>query len=121
PARSDVGHARAADRRGAGRQPLTDRSTVPRRSLLVAAMIAIGAVAAAQGFRFRGFGGERPNSAFVQPNPPYDGRFVFLRVNYHTAPGGFWYGGLPAWAHGYPLAEQTLLRILKEGTYIHTR
>src|ERR1700730_6047281 len=64
------------------------------------------------------FFGESPTTGFTHPNPPYDARFVFLRVNYETAPGGFWYGGLPAWSHGYPLAEQNLMRILNEVTYI---
>lgn len=97
----------------------------PRRLLsfylavLVVASLAV--VASAQGRRFGRFGGERPNSEFIQQNPTYDGRFVFLRANYQTAPGGFWYGGLPAWAHGYPLAEQNLLRIIKEITLIDPR
>ena len=94
---------------------------VSGRVIVTVLVVSVAALAAAQGFRFRSFGGERPNSAFVQPNPQYDGRFVFLRVNYHTAPGGFWYGGLPAWAHGYPLAEQNLMRILNEVTYINPR
>jgi hypothetical protein len=78
----------------------------------------VAVTALAQGRRFGRFFGESPASGFIQPNPPYDGRFVFLRVNYETAPGGFWYGGLPAWSHGYPLAEQNLMRILNEVTYI---
>ena len=89
-----------------------------RRLFIAGVVLLVAAVAVAQGRRFRGFGEERPNAAFIQPNPPYDGRFVFLRVNYETAPGGFWYGGLPAWSHGYPLAEQNLMRILNEVTYI---
>lgn len=47
-------------------------------------------------------------------NIPYDGRFTFVRVRYETAPGGFWAGGRPSWVHGYPLAEQNLMRILKD-------
>jgi hypothetical protein len=78
----------------------------------------VAVTALAQSQRFGRFFGESPASGFIQPNPPYDGRFVFLRVNYETAPGGFWYGGLPAWSHGYPLAEQNLMRILNEVTYI---
>src|SRR6476659_6306611 len=38
------------------------------------------------------------------PNIPYDGRFTFVRLKYTTAPGGYWYGGWPAWGHGYPIA-----------------
>ena len=45
---------------------------------------------------------------------PYDGRLVFARLKYTTAPGGFYYRGLPAWAHGYPRAETNLMRIVAE-------
>ena len=45
-------------------------------------------------------------------NAPYDGRFTFVRLAYETGPGGYYYYGLPAWAHGYPSAEQSLLKIL---------
>src|SRR5689334_2757249 len=47
-------------------------------------------------------------------NLPYDGRFTFLRVRYTSAPGGYWAGGRPSWVHGYPLAEQNLMRIMKD-------
>ncbi|MGE3508617.1 MAG: hypothetical protein AB7N65_07010, partial [Vicinamibacterales bacterium] len=90
-----------------------------RAPLAVLLLLAIAVTSAAQGRRFRRFRDGIPKSAFVQENPRYDGRFVFLRANYQTAPGGFWYGGLPAWAHGYPLAEQNLLRILKEVTLLN--
>ncbi len=90
---------------------------------LAAAIIAVGLAAAiaAQGRRFGRVRGDLANADVARPNPAYDGRFVFLRANYQTAPGGFWYGGLPAWAHGYPLAEQNLLRILEEVTFIDPR
>ena len=52
------------------------------------------------------------------PNIPYDGRFTFVRLNYTTLPGGYFYGGMPAWAHGYPIAEQNLMRIMKEVSYL---
>jgi Domain of unknown function (DUF4159) len=69
--------------------------------------IALAAVAAAQ------FGGPR-GPFHERPNIPYDGRFTFVRVKYSTAPGGYWYGGWPAWGHGYPLAEQNLMNIMNE-------
>ncbi|MFN7980711.1 MAG: DUF4159 domain-containing protein [Vicinamibacterales bacterium] len=47
-------------------------------------------------------------------NVPYDGRYTFARVRYTPAPGGTWAGGRPSWVHGYPLAEQNLMRIMKE-------
>jgi hypothetical protein len=49
-----------------------------------------------------------------RPNIPYDGRFTFVRAKYTTAPGGYWYGGWPAWGHGYPIAEQNLMNIMNE-------
>ena len=54
-------------------------------------------------------------------NAPYNGQFTFVRVNYTTAPGGYWYQGLPAWSHGFPLAEQNLMRILNEITDLGPR
>ena len=47
-------------------------------------------------------------------NVPYDGRFTFVRVRYAPAPGGFWPGRRPSWIHGYPLAEQNLMKIMNE-------
>jgi hypothetical protein len=51
-------------------------------------------------------------------NIPYDGRFTFVRVKYTTAPGGYWAGGRPAWVHGYPLAEQNLMKIMNEVSFL---
>jgi Domain of unknown function (DUF4159) len=48
------------------------------------------------------------------PNLPYDGRFTFARLRYTVAPGGYYYRGLPAWAHGYSHAEENLLAITHE-------
>lgn len=61
-------------------------------------------------FRFRGDIGQK--------NIPYDGRFTFVRVRYTPTPGGHWAGGMPSWVHGYPLAEQNLLRIMKEVSFL---
>src|SRR5262245_30092037 len=78
-------------------------STVAAFSLAMAAL--------AQDFGFR----DGPRGPFhVMPNVRYDGKFTFVRITYQTAPGGYWYGGWPAWAHGYPLAEQNLMRIMNE-------
>ena len=65
---------------------------------------------------FGGFGGRWVPFA-IQPNAHYDGRFTFVRVKYETAPGGYWWRGLPSWAHGYPLAEQNLMKIMNEVSY----
>ena len=57
--------------------------------------------------------------------PSYDGRFMFARVKYTSGPGGYYYRGLPAWAHGYvpssegDRAELNLTRILKEVSYLN--
>src|SRR5689334_5615167 len=48
----------------------------------------------------------------IPPNTKYDGRFTFVRVKYETAPGGYWWRGQPAWAHGYPTAEANLMQIM---------
>src|SRR5579863_10507899 len=56
-------------------------------------------------------------------NVRYDGRFTFARVKYTTGPGGYYYCGLPAWAHGYAScrggtrAERSLMQIMKEISY----
>jgi hypothetical protein len=89
-----------------------------RRILLTAlgalAMAGTAMVVAAQGRGF-GFGyGPQVDEASLIHNVPYDGRYTFARVRYATGPGGYYYGGLPAWAHGYPRAEEHLLQILGE-------
>src|SRR5262249_22326750 len=53
------------------------------------------------------------------PTIPYDGRFTFVRLKYTTAPGGYWYGGWPAWGHGYPLSEQNLMRVMNEVSFLN--
>jgi len=65
------------------------------------------------------FGGGPRGPFRVLPNVSYDGRFTFVRLRYTTAPGGFWYGGWPAWGHGYPLAEQNLMRIMNELSFLN--
>lgn len=62
----------------------------------------------------RGFRGVAPDP--VIQVVPYDGRFTFARLKFTTGPGGFYYMGLPAWAHGYPKAENNLVRITREIT-----
>src|SRR4029077_19596033 len=53
-------------------------------------------------------------SAPVIHNVAYDGQFTFVRVKYETAPGGYWAGGRPSWVHGFPLAEENLMRIMND-------
>ena len=84
-----------------------------RRPLLTAAGILLVAIAGLaqrrEQFEF-GYGMREP----AIRNVPYDGQFTFVRVKYETAPGGFWAGGRPSWVHGYPIAEQNLMRIMND-------
>jgi len=81
----------------------------------VFAIVGLLAAAAAAVAQF-GF----PRGPFHEyPNIPYDGRFTFVRLKYTTAPGGYWYSGWPAWGHGYPLAEQNLMKIMNEVSFLN--
>ena len=88
-------------------------SSTPGRGRIIVivalAVVALSVAASAQRF-FGGEGGLEPDIH----NVPYDGRFTFARAKYITGPGGWYYRGLPAWAHGYPTAEQNLMRIMNE-------
>ena len=44
-----------------------------------------------------------------------------MRINYDTAPGGYWAGGRPSWSHGYPVAERNLMKIMNELSYLGAR
>src|SRR5206468_5972314 len=77
-------------------------------------IVLVAATLTAQGQLFRG----APISLDMPPNPRYEGRFTFVRLKYETAPGGYWYHGLPSWAHGYPQSEWNLMRIMKEITFV---
>ncbi|MES2179531.1 MAG: DUF4159 domain-containing protein [Gemmatimonadota bacterium] len=79
------------------------------RALVVLCVCLAGVPLLAQ----RGFRGGPPID-FVERAAPYDGRFAFARLKFVTAPGGYYYRGLPAWAHGYPNAENHLSRIMSE-------
>src|SRR5262245_18697472 len=89
------------------------RSSILRRGHIVAvgAIAFVGLTVALSAQRF--FGGEGGHEPEVR-NAPYDGRFTFARAKYATGPGGWYYRGLPAWAHGYPHAEQNLMKIMNE-------
>jgi amino acid transporter len=96
---------------------LIGRAFVARRSGVLPAAVSLlvigaGVALAGQAGRFRG----APISLDVAANPRYDGRFTFVRLKYETAPGGYWYRGLPSWAHGYPQSEWNLMRIMQEIT-----
>ena len=64
---------------------------------VVAAVVALGSISTyAQRRWFSG-----PVEVPTDKAPPYDGRFTFARLKFTTGPGGYYYRGLPAWAHGY--------------------
>src|SRR5258708_15849017 len=78
------------------------------RSRFVAWMVAVSPLAGGAAGAQRFFRADAPEP--VIRNVPYDGRFVFARLKYTTAPGGVYYMGLPAWAHANQKAENNLLR-----------
>jgi hypothetical protein len=88
----------------APRRPWTPAAAV---ALLALSALPTGAVAQR---RFGGEPGREPDTANIQ----YDGRFTFARLKYVTGPGGWYYRGLPAWAHGYSEAERNLMNIVNE-------
>jgi len=76
---------------------------------------------AAQNFGFGRNGGNYIQSPFL-PNVKYDGRFTFARLSYNNPSyESHYYRGLPAWAHGYDLAERNLMQILNTLSTTHPR
>ena len=69
-----------------------------------------------------GAGRQRPVDVPIDPPPPFDGRFTFARLKFTTAAGGYYFRGLPAWAHGYVgggegrRSERNLAKILNSIT-----
>ena len=72
-------------------------------------------------------GGRGGGGGFVEPgaNPPYDGRYTFVRIRYEQgldqSMGFRRGGGLPPWAHDYPRGEHNFAKILAELTTIRAR
>ena len=97
---------------------MVDSKTHARRrraaAIACASILCLAATALAQ----REFGDFGRGRLQIQKNIPYDGRFTFVRISYETAPGGYWAGGRPSWSHGYPLAEQNLMKIMNELSYL---
>ena len=97
-------------------QPLRAWTKRPITHTLIGVALVVSIVSAsayAQRRFFDGFGGPRGNFK-PYPNTAYDGRFNFVRVIYECDLSGYWYRGLPSWAHGYPMAERNLMRIMNE-------
>jgi uncharacterized protein DUF4159 len=78
-----------------------------RAALVLIGWLCAAATALAQWGDFRG---REP----AVHNLPYDGRFTFARARFTNPPAGYYYRGLPAWAHGYPEAETNLMKIMEE-------
>jgi hypothetical protein len=91
-----------------------------KRAAAAAVLVLAAAVASGDQVMRRGFREEYARTPRLH-NVPYDGRFTFARIKYQTAPGGFWYQGMPSWSHGYPISEDNLLRIMNEVTLLHPR
>jgi hypothetical protein len=92
-----------------------------RRAPLIAIALTLSiALAALAQRRFDdfGFGGFRGREPEIR-NVPYDGQFTFVRIKYDTAPGGYWAGGRPSWVHGYPVAEENLMRIMTDVSFLN--
>ena len=88
-----------------------------RRSRVLAFTVSTIAFLAATSYAQRRLYGGQVEVPIDAP-PPYDGRFVFARLKFPTGPGGYYFRGLPAWAHGYistsegRRAEINLVKIL---------
>jgi hypothetical protein len=90
------------------------REAFRRAAWLLVAVVGLADIASAQ----------RPFGMVYEPtirNVRYDGRFTFARLRYTVAPGGYYYYGMPAWAHGYPRAENNLSEILNAITCMPVR
>src|SRR5579872_6471929 len=95
-------------------QSLHDNLVMRRLVVLLLVLLVVGGPAVAAQFQFFDFRGPEP----ATKNIPYDGRFTFARLKYTSGPGGFYYHGLPAWAHGYSEAEGNLMRIVNEISFV---
>ena len=110
------------------------------RGVAIAAAVFAGVLAAAGAVAaqrpFGGFG--RFGQSGYEPtidNPDYNGTFTFARIKYTSGVGpefgvgGYYYRGIPAWAHGYVpdprrgsgRAEVNLMKIMDDVTYLDGR
>ena len=108
---------------------MSRRALVSGALLLLALLVGAGTLLAQRGFG--GFGGFGFDSGYEPrvTNPEYNGQFTFARIKYVSGPGGYYYRGIPAWAHGYvpdprganTRAETDLMQIMKDVTYLNPR
>jgi Domain of unknown function (DUF4159) len=88
-----------------------------KRSRILLALMLVSAPLLAQ--RGRGFNPGFRVDPVIDPIP-YDGRFTLVRLKFTTnSNNGFYYRGLPAWAHGYPESERNLMKIVSEISAVH--
>ena len=90
--------------------------------LTLVGVVGLSTLASAQrGFFGFGGGGYDPPTQNVK----YDGRFTFARLKYEVAQGGYYYRGMPSWAHGYEngryRSEDNLMKIMDSITAVHPR
>ena len=78
-----------------------------RRLKWIAVLTAVAGAAVAVSAQ-RGFRGGIP----VEPNPPYDGRFTFVRLRY--GPPVDYVSQRVSWSHDYPEGERHFMKILNE-------
>ena len=86
-----------------------------RRALALALLLAAAGAAV---FATRVFG-QMPESATPYPNVEYDGRLVFVRVEYDMGYGGGFgrnRSRQPPWMHDYPTSDIHMMKIMKELT-----
>src|SRR5215467_7219726 len=62
---------------------------------------------------------QRGGYGAISENPRYDGKFMFARLKYTVGMGGYYYHGMPAWAHGDPYAEENLMKIIDAISSLH--
>ncbi|HKW48270.1 MAG TPA: DUF4159 domain-containing protein [Gemmatimonadaceae bacterium] len=96
---------------------LVSHSILARLPMRLASVIALMGLSSSSSPAVRNATARLRRGAGADPdihNIKYDGRFAFARLTYTTGPGGYYYRGLPAWAHGYNLAESNLMRIIRE-------
>src|SRR6476659_7409422 len=88
----------------------------------LAGLTALVIVASAAGVLAQRRWNPGPIDVPIDKAPAYDGKFAFARLKFTTGPGGYYFRGLPAWAHGYVgggegrRSERNLAKILNNIT-----
>jgi hypothetical protein len=84
---------------------------------VTAALLGLAALAIAQS---RDRGARLWDDVATHRRPPEDAEFVFARIRYNSAYGGFgFFRGNAGWAHDYPDAEEHILQVSNEATRIN--